>query len=127
MVPILQLSFTATLGRGFNGGASDTFKVDLQDPRFKALVTDPRFALDPTDPEFRRGPGAAQLAQEISKIRSNGKETAQRPGGDLLHGKIPNLPEGGGSSSVKVMVANLKRKAGKFSNKGTGGSKQRKA
>ncbi|EKX54801.1 hypothetical protein GUITHDRAFT_99451 [Guillardia theta CCMP2712] len=52
------------------GEREDSFKLDLNDPRFASVYSDPKFALDPTDPQFRKTPGLSKLMKEGQDRRS---------------------------------------------------------
>ena len=81
--------------------AKDDFKVQAEDPRFKALFDSHEYAIDPTNPRFKSTEGMKSLLEEGRKKR-----------------KMEDREAGDGEEGVAVAKKNKK---------GKGGSKEAKA
>lgn len=92
----------------------DEFKVETEDPRFKALFESHEYAIDPTNPRFKKTKGMETLLEEGRKKRkARGDEEGD---GDSVReetGKERKKSKGNGeivNDDVKGLVARLKRK-----------------
>lgn len=54
--------------------STDTFRLDLQDDRFKAVYDSPAFAIDPTAPMYKKTKGMEAIIEERQKRRREGDE-----------------------------------------------------
>lgn len=96
------------------------FKVDVADPRFKAIHDEPAFAIDPSNPAFVKTKGMTDLLQERNRRR---QET-----GDKVRAPIrPNNSSVDESAALKELAESVKRKLGNGEDgEKTGGGKKRR-
>ena len=108
-------------GKGKKGGkkteeaVKDDFKVEAEDPRFKALFDSHEYAIDPTNPRFKSTEGMKSLleegrkkrkrhdqdggAEEVTVAKKKGKAGKEAKGGDEeLQGLVARLKKGKGKS-----------------------------
>lgn len=83
----------------------DNFEINLKDDRFSAVYSKPDFNIDPTDPGFKKTKGMEVLIQEKLKRRYNDDDGGLFVPAD----KKPKTRD----VSLKMLVKNIKRKAGK--------------
>ena len=97
----------------------DDFKVQAEDPRFKALFDSHEYAIDPTNPRFKGTEGMKSLLEEGRKKRKRedreiggegeGVEVAKKN----KKGKAGKEAKAGGDDELKGLVARLKKGKGK--------------
>nr|POF15007.1 pre-rrna-processing protein esf1 [Quercus suber] len=96
------------------GGAPDveSFKVQTEDPRFKALFESHEYAIDPTNPKFKSTEGMKALLEEGRKKR---KHTTfdDAEGDDVSKKAKKHVSAEEGDENVKNLVARLKGKGGR--------------
>lgn len=100
--------------KGGEEAAKDDFKVEAEDPRFKALFDSHEYAIDPTNPRFKSTEGMKGLLEEGRKKRKmgdregddeeeatatkkkgkGGKEAKGKSGDDELKGLVARLKKG---------------------------------
>jgi hypothetical protein len=93
----------------------DDFKVEAEDPRFKALFDSHEYAIDPTNPRFKGTEGMKSLLEEGRKKRKRGdREGAEE---DVVvakkKGKAGKEARAEGDDELKGLVARLKKGKGK--------------
>jgi hypothetical protein len=90
--------------------AKDEFKVEAEDPRFKALFDSHEYAIDPTNPRFKSTQGMKSLLEEGRKKR---KREDREGGGDdavvVKKGKGGREAKAEGDDELKGLVARLKK------------------
>lgn len=90
----------------------DEFKVETEDPRFKALFDSHEYAIDPTNPKFKKTKGMETLLEEGRKKRKVVDEDEVEVVGGKKSKKAKRMNEGGGEEDdVKGLVARLKNKS----------------
>lgn len=82
--------------------ANDDFKVETQDPRFKALFESHEYAIDPTNPRFKGTEGMKALLEEGRKKRKFVDED-----GDEDSSRSKSKPSVDSKSDLKGLVARL--------------------
>lgn len=106
-------------GKGKKGAAKkgeeavkDDFKVEAEDPRFKALFDSHEYAIDPTNPRFKSTEGMKSLLEEGRKKRKRAGDEGV-PGeeeGTKKKGKAAKeVKKGGEDDELKGLVARLKK------------------
>jgi hypothetical protein len=87
----------------------DDFKVEAEDPRFKALFDSHEYAIDPTNPRFKGTEGMKSLLEEGRKKRKR----SDREGGGEEDGvgakKKGKAGKAEGDDELKGLVARLKK------------------
>ena len=93
--------------------AKDDFKVEAEDPRFKALFDSHEYAIDPTNPRFKGTDGMKSLLEEGRKKRK--REDREGGGEDVVVAKKKGKAAGKaeGDDELKGLVARLKKGKGK--------------
>lgn len=91
----------------------DDFKVEAEDPRFKALFDSHEYAIDPTNPRFKGTDGMKSLLEEGRKKRK--REDREGGGEDVVVAKKKGKAAGKaeGDDELKGLVARLKKGKGK--------------
>lgn len=88
----------------------DEFKVEAEDPRFKALFDSHEYAIDPTNPRFKSTQGMKSLLEEGRKKRK--REDREGGGEDVVvakkKGKGGKEAKAEGDDELKGLVARLK-------------------
>lgn len=89
--------------------AGDTFQVDTNDDRFRAVLdgTDARFGIDPTDPNFKVTSGMQTIMKEQTRRRKERKRRIP----DVDNGEQEPSPTE--SKELQSLVENLKKKTKK--------------
>lgn len=87
----------------------DDFKVEAEDPRFKALFDSHEYAIDPTNPRFKSTEGMKNLLEEGRKKRK--REDREGAGEEVVakKGKGGKEAKAGGDDELKSLVARLKK------------------
>jgi hypothetical protein len=89
----------------------DEFKVEAEDPRFKALFDSHEYAIDPTNPRFKSTEGMKSLLEEGRKKRK--REDREGGGEDVVvakkKGKAGKEAKAEGDDELKGLVARLKK------------------
>ena len=87
----------------------DDFKVEAEDPRFKALFDSHEYAIDPTNPRFKSTEGMKNLLEEGRKKRK--REDREGAGEEVVakKGKGGKESKAGGDDELKSLVARLKK------------------
>jgi hypothetical protein len=88
----------------------DDFKVEAEDPRFKALFDSHEYAIDPTNPRFKSTEGMKNLLEEGRKKRK--REDREGGGEDAVvvkKGKGGRVEKTAGDDELKGLVARLKK------------------
>ena len=89
----------------------DEFKVEAEDPRFKALFDSHEYAIDPTNPRFKSTEGMKSLLEEGRKKRK--REDREGAGEDVVvakkKGKAGKDSKTAGDDELKGLVARLKK------------------
>jgi hypothetical protein len=88
----------------------DDFKVEAEDPRFKALFDSHEYAIDPTNPRFKSTEGMKNLLEEGRKKRK--REDREGGGEDAVvvkKGKGGRVAKTDGDDELKGLVARLKK------------------
>lgn len=94
----------------------DDFKVEAEDPRFKALFDSHEYAIDPTNPRFKGTEGMKSLLEEGRKKR---KRSDREGAGEedvvvaKKKGKAGKEARAEGDDELKGLVARLKKGKGK--------------
>lgn len=93
------------------GGLQEDFKLDVDDPRFKAVFESHEFAIDPSNPKFKATEGMKKILEEGRKKRKAGS-------GDLPEEKDQRSSKkvkaaSGGGDDIDGLINSVKRKAGK--------------
>ncbi|KAL2267214.1 hypothetical protein VTJ83DRAFT_4491 [Remersonia thermophila] len=91
------------------GGLQQDFKMDVDDPRFKAVFENHEFAIDPSNPKFKATEGMKKVLEEGRKKRKTGPSDspgAKRPQRDSKKAKA-----GGDFNELSSLVESVKRKA----------------
>jgi len=95
----------------------DEFKVEAEDPRFKALFDSHEYAIDPTNPRFKGTEGMKSLLEEGRKKRKRGDRegAGEEDGvGAKKKGKAAGKEaKTQGDDELKGLVARLKKGKGK--------------
>ena len=98
-------------------GLKDDFKVEAEDPRFKALFDSHEYAIDPTNPRFKGTEGMKSLLEEGRKKRKRGDRegAGEEDGvGAKKKGKAAGKEaKTQGDDELKGLVARLKKGKGK--------------
>ncbi|MCJ1465929.1 pre-rRNA-processing protein esf1 [Pseudocyphellaria aurata] len=93
-----------------NNNNSDTFEMDVQDPRFGAVFDRSEFAIDPTHPRFQPTGGMKKLLEEGRRKREGREEhdagTAEQVGGNRTKKRARDQAD-----EVKRLVEKVKRRA----------------
>ena len=95
----------------------DDFKVQAEDPRFKALFDSHEYAIDPTNPRFKSTEGMKSLLEEGRKKRKReDREIGGEEGVDVAKknkkgkgGSGKEVKADGGDDDLKGLVARLKK------------------
>lgn len=85
----------------------DTFKPDLNDPRFKEIFEDHDFAIDPSLPEFKQTDAMKKILEERSKRTSTGKRN-NKNNKKRNHQEVDEN-SGKSNSAISNIVNKLKR------------------
>ncbi|KAK3687438.1 hypothetical protein B0T22DRAFT_457207 [Podospora appendiculata] len=91
-----------------HGGLQEEFKVDVEDPRFKAVFESHEFAIDPSNPKFKPTQGMKILLEEGRKKRKAGDDVPE----DKIQHKSTKKAKGN-AEEIDGLIASVKRKAGK--------------
>ena len=90
------------------GGLQEDFKLDVEDPRFKAVFESHEFAIDPSNPKFKATSGMKKILEEGRKKRKTG------------HGDLPDERSErsskklkGAADDVDSLIKAVKSKAGR--------------
>ena len=90
----------------------DDFKVQAEDPRFKALFDSHEYAIDPTNPRFKSTEGMKSLLEEGRKKRKR-EDREGGAGEDVAvakkKGKGGKEAKADGDDDLKGLVARLKK------------------
>lgn len=111
-------------GKGKKGAAKkgeeavkDDFKVEAEDPRFKALFDSHEYAIDPTNPRFKGTEGMKSLLEEGRKKRKRAGDEGvpgEEEAGMKKKGKAAKeAKKDGEDDELKGLVARLKKGKGK--------------
>ncbi|EDO33365.1 predicted protein [Nematostella vectensis] len=65
-------------GKTDDADDKDTFKVDVEDPRFAALYSSHHYAIDPSDQQFKKTRAVEAILQERHRRRDRGPSTENR-------------------------------------------------
>ncbi|GAB7330914.1 hypothetical protein MBLNU13_g02436t1 [Cladosporium sp. NU13] len=99
-------------GKKTEEAVKDDFKVEAEDPRFKALFDSHEYAIDPTNPRFKGTEGMKSLLEEGRKKRK--REDREGGGEDVVVAKKKGKAgKGEGDDELKGLVARLKKGKGK--------------
>jgi hypothetical protein len=100
-------------------GVKDDFKVQAEDPRFKALFDSHEYAIDPTNPRFKGTEGMKSLLEEGRKKRKRedreiggeeeGVEVAKKNKKGKGGSSGKEAKADGGDDELKGLVARLKK------------------
>ena len=92
-----------------NGGLDGGFRVQTQDPRFKALFESHEFAIDPTNPKFKGTAGMRALLEE-GRVRKRKTSESFEAGAGPGDGREKKSTKGGGAdgNELEGLVARLK-------------------
>lgn len=95
----------------------DDFKVEAEDPRFKALFDSHEYAIDPTNPRFKSTEGMKSLLEEGRKKRKRAGDEGvpgEEEAGMKKKGKAAKeAKKDGEDDELKGLVARLKKGKGK--------------
>ncbi|KAK3324079.1 hypothetical protein B0T19DRAFT_427689 [Cercophora scortea] len=92
-----------------HGGLQEEFKVDVEDPRFKAVFESHEFAIDPSNPKFKATQGMKTLLEEGRKKRKAGDDVPE----DKVQVHKSAKKVKGNAEEIEGLIASVKRKAGK--------------
>ena len=99
-------------GKKTEEAVKDDFKVEAEDPRFKALFDSHEYAIDPTNPRFKGTEGMKSLLEEGRKKRK--REDREGAGEDVVVAKKKGKAgKAEGDDELKGLVARLKKGKGK--------------
>lgn len=99
-------------GKKTEEAVKDDFKVEAEDPRFKALFDSHEYAIDPTNPRFKGTEGMKSLLEEGRKKRK--REDREGAGKDVVVAKKKGKAgKAEGDDELKGLVARLKKGKGK--------------
>ncbi|KAM0716937.1 hypothetical protein Q7P37_006789 [Cladosporium fusiforme] len=89
----------------------DDFKVEAEDPRFKALFDSHEYAIDPTNPRFKSTEGMKSLLEEGRKKRKRVDQEggSEEPAAAKKKGKAGKEAKADGDDELKGLVARLKK------------------
>jgi hypothetical protein len=90
------------------GGLQEEFKMDVEDPRFKAVFESHEFAIDPSNPKYKATQGMKKLLEEGRKKRKAGfDDSADGTKGDRSSKKAK---ADGVAGELSTLVDAVKRK-----------------
>lgn len=91
------------------GGLQEDFKMDVDDPRFKAVFESHEFAIDPSNPKYKATQGMKKLLEEARKKRKAGPDDS--PDGNKDERSSKKAKADGDSGELSSLVNAVKRKA----------------
>ncbi|KAK3311813.1 hypothetical protein B0H66DRAFT_571383 [Apodospora peruviana] len=91
------------------GGLQEDFKLDTEDPRFKAVFESHEFAIDPSNPKFKATHGMKKILEEGRKKRKGGPEGSP----DGKSEKSSKKVKGEDADDLDGLINAVKKKAGR--------------
>ncbi|KAL1841319.1 hypothetical protein VTJ49DRAFT_7156 [Mycothermus thermophilus] len=91
------------------GGLQQDFRMDVNDPRFKAVFENHEFAIDPSNPKFKATEGMKKVLEEGRKKRKAGPSDSPDTKRDQRDSKKAKAD--GGFNELSSLVESVKKKA----------------